>query len=300
MARCIEWCGRKNVCKRGTKNGRNARSGPDTCRRSSESRGSRQPLFYISASYTPAIDAMWRYRGANHHRSRIAPASFFPKTSARQETGGEQRRKTERRWTDEPEASQKWTRMWKRRRRTRGKENEEDEEDEEEGKKREEEEGEGERRGGGERRLQGQMVQRSYHCLLSDSDKFTIKLHSFPSKCLSSVCVCFIFLRFNQSSILSRSHSRLLCSVPRPRRSTLASDDNHNSLRTRASSASFLLLLPMGLPRFVPHGPPALGPFSFFLASLPLNPFPFSLLDIRAGSVSNRSFLKVRVSRYPK
>lgn len=148
--------------------------------------------------------------------------------------------------------------------------------------------------------MQGQMVQRSYHCLLSDSDKFTIKLHSFPSKCLSSVCVCFIFLRFNQSSILSRSHSRLLCSVPRPRRSTLASDDNHNSLRTRASSASFLLLLPMGLPRFVPHGPPVLAPFSFFLASLPLNPFPFSLLDLRAGSTSNRSFLKVRVSRCPK
>lgn len=148
--------------------------------------------------------------------------------------------------------------------------------------------------------MQGQMVQRSYHCLLSDSDKFTIKLHSFPSKCLSSVCVCFIFLRFNQSSILSRSHSRLLCSAPRPRRSTLASDDNHNSLRTRASSASFLLLLPMGLPRFVPHGPPVLAPFSFFLANLPLNPFPFSLLDLRAGSISNRSFLKVRVSRCPK
>ncbi|CAL7945443.1 unnamed protein product [Xylocopa violacea] len=85
---------RTSVCKRRTKSGRNARSGPDTCRRSSESRGPRQqPLFYISQSCTPAIDAMSRYRGANHlvHVSHPHPSSLNPVhgTTERNLVGGE-------------------------------------------------------------------------------------------------------------------------------------------------------------------------------------------------------------------
>ena len=87
---------------------------------------------------------------------------------------------------DAKRTSEKWTRMWWRAR----------------AKKTKKKEKAGRERGGGggggrSERLQGQMVQRSYHCLPSDSDKFTIKLHSFPSKCPSSVRVRFILLRSN-------------------------------------------------------------------------------------------------------
>lgn len=38
----------------------------------------------------------------------------------------------------------------------------------------------------------GRMVRRSDHCLPSDSDKFTIKLHSLPSKFLSSLSLSLL------------------------------------------------------------------------------------------------------------
>ena len=48
----------------------------------------------------------------------------------------------------------------------------------------------------GPRRWQGQMARRSNHCLPPDSDKFTIKLHSLPSKFLPVVSPTVFYLRF--------------------------------------------------------------------------------------------------------
>lgn len=52
----------------------------------------------------------------------------------------------------------------------------------------------------------GRMARRSGHCLPSDSDKFTIKLHSLPSKFLSFLSL--LFADSATSSLLSRLFSR--------------------------------------------------------------------------------------------
>lgn len=132
-------------------------------------------------------------------------------------------------------------------------------------------------RGRGER-LQGQMVQRSYHCLPSDSDKFTIKLHSFPSKCPSSVRVRFILLRSSRGRASCLDRILRFSRRAGPRRSTLASDDNHNSLRTRAkSSTSFFTSSSYGLASLRSTEPSFLV---FSPATLSRNPSPPSCFPI--------------------
>lgn len=123
-------------------------------------------------------------------------------------------------------------------------------------------------------------MQRSHHCLLSDSDKFTIKLHSFPSKCPSSRSRLLHLSRF-QPPACPVSVAFSASPAPRSRRSTLGTDDNHNSLHTRAAFSPFfsLLLTAFVLPVLrayhllsFPRGPRVTAPSSLPFFLLPAGP----------------------------
>lgn len=132
------------------------------------------------------------------------------------------------------------------------------------------------------------MVRRSDHCLPSDSDKFTIKLHSLPSKFPSSALLRALplSLSYSLASVLF-----LLCCfrAPFPRRRSFFSvdtwellwrnrailtGDNHNSLYTRTTLRVFFCPLRVVPPVFRPSRPsrrhfPSLFISFCFLFSLP-------------------------------
>lgn len=133
------------------------------------------------------------------------------------------------------------------------------------------------------------MVRRSDHCLPSDSDKFTIKLHSLPSKFLFSPVVVSSLLPLALLFLVAPAHpfraagasSLLWTHGSSFGGGGILTSDNHNSLYTRAtvsSPSSPLLLL------FLPSHPRLDSPFSLsfslslfssllrHVVSLPLSP----------------------------
>lgn len=116
------------------------------------------------------------------------------------------------------------------------------------------------------------MVRRSDYCLPSDSDKFTIKLHSLPSKFLflpsSSQSLALPFPSSCLLSPLSFSLFISLCGhvgASSEKSWYILASDNHNSLYTRATVSP-------SPPLYLPPGP--LLPLSLFVLFRPFHPCP--------------------------
>lgn len=131
------------------------------------------------------------------------------------------------------------------------------------------------------------MVRRSDHCLPSDSDKFTIKLHSLPSKFLSSSSCLPAFLP-------------LFCSL-----ATLSSPPHPlaagaSSLRTRGSSSggalvySLAITITLGTP-----APPCPSVHQFSLCSFLLSARSSTTFSLSSMPVFRSVYVCTCVSAFP-
>lgn len=116
----------------------------------------------------------------------------------------------------------------------------------------------------------GRMARRSGHCLPSDSDKFTIKLHSLPSKFLSFLSL--LFADSATSSLLSRLFSRTSSRASLSRRGSFLS----SAEKTRGGFFGGIVVYSLAIT--ITHYTPAPSCPSFSLLS--------SLLSLRCPPAS--------------